>query len=210
MGVLRVAAVGALAAVLGCTKQSSSSGGGGDRGVAEHTFKVTVQNGQDGNASLAIRGGHVASTPAGIDCGVAPHAACSAEFAVGTTVTLAGYADTATTPPTIVLLWAGDCSGIAQSCALTTGASDRYVVVVFGSEAERTAHSNFTDPSIHGPAWAAYAAGSPGALDCKWCHGASLQGQGLAVSCSGCHGWPLPVGPVLSWDRSNWDETVWE
>src|SRR5512142_733190 len=52
MGVLRVAAVAALAAVLGCTKQSSSSGAGGDRGVAEHTFKLTVQNGQDGNASL--------------------------------------------------------------------------------------------------------------------------------------------------------------
>jgi OmcA/MtrC family decaheme c-type cytochrome len=73
--------------------------------------------------------------------------------------------------------WAGDCTGYAP-CVLSAG-SDKSVVAIFGQPG--TGHPNFMNPATHSAA--------VGMLDCAACHGANLQGQGMAPSCSttGCH-----------------------
>ena len=77
--------------------------------------------------------------------------------------------------------WAGDCTGTGP-CKLKAGA-DKSVVAIFGQAGG--GHANFTDPALHGPAFANQA------LTCTGCHGAALQGKGIAPSCSACHAWPL-------------------
>ena len=60
-------------------------------------------------------GGTVTSSPAGIDCG----STCSGNFSTGTQVTLK-----ASPAPTWGFAgWGGACSGIANSCTVTTNAS---------------------------------------------------------------------------------------
>lgn len=205
----------AFVAAVGCGAHPSP-GAGKSSGVAEGTFRVTVQNGQAGNTALRIQGGRVFTADLRIDCGVDASGkrldACTAELAAGTMVVLhatASGSDASFTParPFAFLGWAGDCSG-ERDCTLS-GKADRYVLAVFGTE--RTGHPNYTSPAVHGPAWAAYAAGTPGALDCRGCHGANLQGQGIAVSCSSCHAWPPSTpGAALSWDQAAWDQARWQ
>lgn len=183
---LALALLGA-ATSLGC-KGSVSPGAGALPGGGDGTFAVTVQNGQNGNTPLAIRGGYVTSTPAGIDCGVAPHSLCTASFPKNTQVVLTATAvgdDASYTPPKPFLFigWAGDCTGVA-GCTLG-GNADKYVVAMF--DGERRLHPNFTDGKVHGPA---YAARATNGLDCFGCHGDRLQGAGIAIDCDGCHRTP--------------------
>lgn len=176
---LALALVGAIAAT-GCgagAKKSSDSGAA--PGVSEDTIKVTVQNGQDGNTSLAIKGGYVTSNPPGIDCGVPPHNSCDFAFpakdAAGNPTTIVLTANPIA--PNAFLQWAGDCQGDG-TCTLT-GYSDKYIVASFGSYYEQGAHPNWSAPNVH--------ASKYGTLDCRKCHGANLQGVGIAISCVQCH-----------------------
>ena len=83
--------------------------------------------------------------------------------------------------------WAGDCSGGNPTCTLTAG-PDRSVTAIFTSPGN--GHTTFTDPALHGPAYAAFLSSAVGALQCTKCHGANLQGQSIAPSCAACHAWP--------------------
>ena len=95
--------------------------------------------------------------------------------------------------------WAGDCSGWGF-CQLS-GNADKYVVAIFSPTPE--SHPNFTNPMVHGPAYAAFAANpATAALKCTACHGANLQGQGIAPSCSQCHAWPLLTQSSSTWTVS--------
>jgi hypothetical protein len=80
--------------------------------------------------------------------------------------------------------WGGDCTGVAPTCTLSAGA-DKGVVAIFG--APGSGHGNYNDPSVHGPAALAFAGGTAGALPCTSCHGAELEGKGIAPSCASCH-----------------------
>jgi predicted CxxxxCH...CXXCH cytochrome family protein len=83
--------------------------------------------------------------------------------------------------------WAGDCNDM--SCVLSTSgghAADFTVVAVFGPIGA-VGHGNYTSPDLHGPAYFKFVAQSPGALNCTRCHGANLQGVGIAPGCNGCH-----------------------
>jgi hypothetical protein len=70
----------------------------------------------DGSVSVAVVGsGHVASSPAGIDCG----SACTASFPLGSAVRLSG------SPASGFYLagWSGDCVGSSETCDLTADES---------------------------------------------------------------------------------------
>jgi hypothetical protein len=70
----------------------------------------------DGSVSVTVvGGGHVASSPAGIDCG----SACTASFPLGSPVRLSG------SPASGFYLagWSGDCVGSSQTCDLTADES---------------------------------------------------------------------------------------
>jgi hypothetical protein len=188
---LALALVGAMAAT-GCGKTSTSNTGG-NRGVSDGTFHVTIQNGQNqkpvnGVTPLAITGGYVTSDVGNIDCGEGRTGLCEADVSIATGVTLTTHGNNGN----IVTGWAGDCLPVAQAdgtlnttCKLT-GASDKYVVVAFGTQI--LAHANLSDPLAHEPMFAAFtrAQGSY-SLKCTSCHGATLAGAGLAVACASCH-----------------------
>ncbi|WP_248353843.1 multiheme c-type cytochrome [Anaeromyxobacter oryzae] len=165
----------------GCSGGAKSSGTGSDPGVSEGTFTVVVQNGQSingaaANPGLAIKGGYVTSNPAGIDCGAGGHALCSATFAYDAKVTLTA---TVTDPTYRFWGWAGDCSGDA-ACDVT-GKADKYLVAQFDTVSGSTGHPNYASPAEHAPAYYKHD------MDCRACHGAALQGAGLAVACDSCH-----------------------
>lgn len=186
---LALALLGAIAGA-GCSASNSPSSSGSSKGVPGSTFTVVVRGENywfdpvSGTTVVRPQYGTVASSPAGISCGPAA-TACSADFAWGTAVTLSaagvtGYGYHA---------FAGSCSGNGD-CALS-GNADKMVVVRFATSGEGLgAHPNYSDAAVHGPKYMEFASGAAGALDCKSCHGANLQGQGLAVSCTGCHPWP--------------------
>jgi OmcA/MtrC family decaheme c-type cytochrome len=173
---LALALVGAMAAT-GCGAGGAPAGSSGKApGIAEGTFKVTVQN----TAPLQIQDGYVTSSPAGIDCGGATRTACEADFPIGQAVTMTATALNGKS----FLQWAGDCQG--TSCVLT-GNSDKYLVASFGTYLEQGSHPNWSKASDHGREFWAFENGQAGGLDCRACHGANLQGQGIAVSCQSCH-----------------------
>jgi hypothetical protein len=83
--------------------------------------------------------------------------------------------------------WAGACSGMADTCAVLVS-SDRLAVIRFAATTtDLGAHSNFTDPAIHVVEVMKY--GQPNAYTCTKCHGATLQGSGIAPACATatCH-----------------------
>ena len=195
---LTIALAGALA-VAGCGR-SSSKDSGQNRGVPTSTMKVTIQNGEGGNAALAIQGGYVTSTPAGIDCGGTGHAACSYDFPYGPTpVVLTAHPSPSTN---VVLYWAGDCAGLDLTCSLEPTYADRYVVIQMGEWGRRQSHPNWSSGAVHSARYQDYLAGVEGALQCTWCHGQNLQGQGLALACDRCHAMPTKdvnaQAPVMS------------
>ncbi len=191
---LALALIGAVAAT-GCG-QTSTSNTGGNRGVAENTFHVTVQNGQNGNTSLAITNGYVTSTPAGIDCGVAPHNTCEFDFVA--TTTTAGPPPV-TTPNTVTLTatatgavpffgFAGDCTGPTCTLSGATNA-DRYILAQFGNIGG--GHPNWSNPYVHVGNYLT------DTFNCQNCHGPTLAGAGIAPSCSKCHAWPFGNGNIV-------------
>jgi predicted CXXCH cytochrome family protein len=177
-----VALAGAIA-VAGCGGGAKPGSTAGQKGSSQVTFTVTVNNQGPGT---------VTSSPAGIDCPAAT--TCSAQFSWNTPVLLRAQPGS----QQYFNGWFGECSGTAD-CALA-GNADKYVVSYFSAKPE--AHANFTSPAQHGPAYADFLARAPTALDCTACHGASLQGQGLAPACASCHDagsllrLKRPAGPV--------------
>jgi hypothetical protein len=91
----RLAVVVALTALLGSLPAASSA-----RSLADGSIAVAV-----------VGSGHVASSPAGVDCG----SVCTATFPLGSAVRLSG------TPASGFYLagWSGDCVGGGQTCDLT-------------------------------------------------------------------------------------------
>lgn len=170
---LALALLGAIA-VAGCGGGAKPSSKTGSPGSSGSTFTVTVR----------IEGsGTVVSSPAGIHC-VGP-ATCQADFAYGQGVTLSQ------TTSEYFNGWLGDCSGYA--CALS-GNAEKYVVAYFSATPQ--SHPNFTDPAIH-----ALEIGNPD-LVCTSCHGANLQGMGLAVACTRCHTSPGFVAMIQASDAN--------
>jgi hypothetical protein len=136
-------------------------------------------------------GGVVTSNVGGMSCGVdgagSLHKVCSFDAAYATTVVLTATANTAGW----VHGWAGACGGTADTCPVFV-ASDRFAVIRFAATTTGLgAHVNFTDPAVHVVEYMKY--GQPNSYRCGDCHGATLQGMGIAPSCSQCHpspGWP--------------------
>jgi hypothetical protein len=209
---LRRVAVGLLAvSAIGCGSGGGSSGAGPRPGAPGATFTVSVRGDFASRSSptadpvFLVTGGKVESgqvsadvfVPDGrIDCGLVGGTrttACSADYAWGTTgLVLRATLDVA--KGITYSGFAGDCEGEGR-CALG-GNADKMVLVRF--LAQRTGHPNWSDAALHGPQYEAFATQAPGALPCTSCHGASLQGQGLAVSCSACHAWPLATATPLA------------
>jgi predicted CxxxxCH...CXXCH cytochrome family protein len=180
---------GLLAVTLAACGGSAPTRDGGTseaQGVVGQYFYVTVSPPVNGT---------VDSLDGRIHC--VPGAPCApVRYAWGEVVTMratpaAGYA---------FATWAGDCNDM--TCVLSTSggyAADFTVAAVFGL-AGQVGHGNYTSPALHGPAYVRFASGAAGALQCTRCHGASLQGQGIAPGCSGCHeaagfpGWQTNCG----------------
>ncbi len=142
----------------------------GLRGVPGQTFAVQV---------FPPTNGVVTSVPAGINCG-GGGAACSVLFPWSASVTLTAVAANGYQ----FNLWAGDCYG-AGACVLDTTqyGADKYVVADFIPLSQPRMHPNFSDPTVHAPAYSnetysCYAAG---------CHGPTLAGAGIAPACASCH-----------------------
>jgi hypothetical protein len=189
---LALALSGAVAGT-GCSGGGGTTGSGGNQGVPGQTFTITIQNGQNG-AALAIKDGYVTSSPPGIDCGLAPHTACSFEFPV-VDADADGLQDSVTLTATAVgtgklfLGWAGDCSSLTNVCTVT-GWADKYVLATFGTQADRTGHPNWSDLLVHENAMKALLQPPlAGTYQCANCHGPRLTGAGLAPSCfsGSCH-----------------------
>lgn len=184
----RVAAAALVTAIAACDRSpgrlAETSARSGLFGIS---FLVEVQRPTNGTVSTADRR---------IDCGSAPSAtACAATFAWSEQAVLVATAD----PGSMFGGWAGDCSGRDTDaaghyvCVLDTSryGADKYVVAVFGPVGQ-TQHPNFTEPTVHGPAFLSWLAGEPDAFECTACHGAGYGGLGIAPSCNACHaaaGW---------------------
>lgn len=99
------------------TVQPGMSGGGGDDDDAQPQTLTVSLTGK----------GSVASAPAGITCG----AACTAQFDLGTSVTLTATADS----DSAFLGWSGDCSG-AAACTVKMDAA-RTVTAAFAQHGSK-------------------------------------------------------------------------
>ena len=177
----------------GCGGSSGSPSSSGKKGIQGATFTIEVR-GETAVLDPATHttiilpgGGLVASSVGGIDCGYVGgviHKACvSAPIAYGTLAVIV-----TATPDAAdgygYFAWAGACSG-SSPCKVDV-TSSRLVVVRFATTAAGLgSHPNFSDPSIHGPQYVNES------LPCTACHGAQLQGQGIAPSCSQCHAFPF-------------------
>jgi hypothetical protein len=133
-------------------------------------------------------GGNVISDDGQILCGTRG-TACSAFYAWNVTAVLQAIPD----PGYGFATWAGDCQ--LESCRLSTMpyGSDKYVLAIIPPLGS-VGHGNYTAQSLHGPAYLDFLGGRPGARLCSnaACHGATLNGAGIAPSCHTCHaqaGW---------------------
>jgi hypothetical protein len=187
------AAVLVVLGAVGCSGSAGSTSTAGKKGIEGATFTIEVR-GETAvldpatNTTVILPGGGlVASSVGGIDCGYvggAIHKVCvSAPIAYGTKAVVI-----TATPDSVhgygYFAWAGACSG-SSPCKVDV-TSGRLIVVRFAtSVAGLGAHPNFSDPSIHGPNYV------NSSLPCTACHGASLEGSGIAPSCSQCHAFPF-------------------
>lgn len=205
---LALALAGAVAA--GCGQSSAPSVSGGSKGIESQRFKLTVRGEKavryagaltradgtvdpsfDGTLMLP-EGGVVTVAGTSLDCGIdatgTAHPTCQ---------TLIPYQDPATSPGSAltvsalnagftVYAWAGACGG-QGACAVVMNA-DRFVAVRFARDtAGLGSHPDLHDPAVHSPAYFAGVTGAAGSYRCTDCHGASLQGAGLAPACGSCH-----------------------
>jgi hypothetical protein len=175
--------------------------------VPGSTFTVQIRG--DGAAwwdpvaaatAFQVTGGKVTSIPAGIDCGIVDGirtTSCTADFAWSPSASVALVATMSTGSSYVA--FAGGCGG-SGPCALT-GNSDKMVMVRFSAMA--LGHSNWSDWRVHEEKFSLFVNGLPGALDCTFCHGANLQGQGIALACNGCHSMPEKnAAPTVTADAS--------
>ena len=203
---LALALLGAVASA-GCGGGTNPSSSGSARGVPGSTFTVKVRGEKayfDPATSTTVflpDGGLVTASggSAAISCGYqngAASLACAADYAWGdpqnpTTVTVAA------TPYAAggfgFYAFAGSCTGYgsaaAPSTCTVTGDAERLVLVRFArSSAGLGGHENWSDEAVHAAKFRAVGS-QPGRVQwkCKECHGATLQGQGLAPSCANCH-----------------------
>jgi hypothetical protein len=184
---LALALFGAVAAA-GCGGGAKPSSTAATKGTAGVNFTVTLNNQGGGTVSDGTN-----------TC--AADTTCSWTYATGTTVTL-----TATAGSLYFNGWFGDCQG-TSTCAIA-GNADKYVVSYFSATPQ--AHPNFVDPALHAPAYFSFQSGVTGALTCTQCHGAQLQGQGIAPSCNQCHNLTLvpSPAPTATGPSSAWGGTI--
>jgi predicted CxxxxCH...CXXCH cytochrome family protein len=144
-----------------------------------------------GTTLMLPQGGRVTAA-GGLDCGIVIGVAstrCSADYPWGdpgapTIVAVTATPDAAT--GFAYFGFAGACSGDGP-CSVA-GNADALLHVRFGrSRQELGSHPNWTDPALHGPRYLDAQANLPGAWPCATCHGATLDGQGIALSCNACH-----------------------
>jgi predicted CxxxxCH...CXXCH cytochrome family protein len=178
----RVAITAAVLVAAGCGSEgpaprSSSSTAAGTPGTY---FDVVVQRGTYGT---------VRSADGRIVCG-AQGTTCTARYGWTEQATLTAQPQ----PGYMFGSWVGDCSGNGV-CVLDTSrtGSDKFVGATFGPEG-LAQHPNFSDTAVHGRAFFDRLAGLPGTYDCSSsrCHGPTYAGNGIALSCNGCHasaGW---------------------
>lgn len=178
-----VAAVAALVVlVTGCGRTKLSATGGASGTVGE-SYIVTV---------LRPTGGTVTAPNGVINCGTAPTSNVCGPVSLpwSQSLVLTATAD----PGNMFGTWAGDCTGRGETsvgtyqCTLSTTpyGADKYVVAVFGPSG-LTQHTNFSDHTVHGPAYIDFATGKPDTFSCPSCHGATYNGMGIAPSCNACH-----------------------
>ena len=219
---LALALLGAIAAA-GCggAGGKSPAPSSGNKGVEQASFKLVVRGENaywDASASTTIilpKGGVVSG--GGIDCGVdgtgALHKACELTLAYNTAVTLAA-AGNALVAPAVgnnVHGWAGACGGTGACSFLMT--DTKFVAIRFAADtAGLGAHPPFTAGAVHGAEFNKWQQGLPGSYTCNAsnCHGAQLQGVGLAPSCTSCHNPPAPAstGLVLAVTSANLDPST--
>jgi predicted CxxxxCH...CXXCH cytochrome family protein len=186
-----------LAGAVGCGGSGGSPSSGTSRGTPGATFTVQVIGDtpyfdvSSGTTLMLPLGGRVTAA-GGLDCGIVVGIAstrCSVEYPWGdsggpTTVTATATPDAAT--GYAYFAFAGACSGDGP-CSIT-GNADALLAVRFArSRVELRSHPNWSDPALHGSKYLDAQAGVPGAWPCSTCHGATLDGQGIALSCNACH-----------------------
>jgi predicted CxxxxCH...CXXCH cytochrome family protein len=159
----------------GCSGTPPQKGATAAAGQSGVSFKVVVAKPLHGT---------VTSSDGQIRCGTTGDA-CSAVYAWSASAVLTATPDEGFGLRT----WAGDCS-LTGPCVLDTTryGADKYVLAAFDPVGS-LGHGNWTSPALHAPAYRDFVSGAPGSLQCTSCHGADLQGVGIAVSCSSCHAW---------------------
>ena len=195
---MALALAGVMTAAAGCGGAGGSKPASSDRkqGVPGSTYKVVLRGENaywDASTSSTVilpSGGVVTSNVGGMSCGVdgggALHTVCSFDAANATTVVLTATANTAGW----VHGWAGACGGTADTCPVFVS-SDRLAVIRFAATTTALgAHANFSDPAVHVVEVMKF--GQPNSYRCTDCHGATLQGMGIAPACTVCH----PTTPV--------------
>jgi hypothetical protein len=213
---LALALVGAVAAGCGGAGSTATSNNQ-KRGVEGTYFTLTVRGetlANDG-VSMIPTGGVVTSSSAlnnakdgvnvkcGVDAAGTQWTQCTAQYPYeGTTPAVNPITVTATNNPPVpatnppgVHAFAGACSG--QGACTVAMSSDRLVLVRFaGDVAGLGGHPNFSDPGLHFSEYMKQCQTPPpaGAYTCVDCHGANLQGAGLAPSCTQCHAAPAACG----------------
>ena len=188
---LALALLGA-AASAGCGGGTNPSSSGSGKGIPGSTFTVKVRGEKaffDPATSTTVflpDNGLVTASAGGsraISCGYQGGVAstiCSADYPWGDAQTATTVTVTATGATGYAFhAFAGSCTG--DTCVVT-GNAERLVLVRFAQTAEGLGgHPNYSSPALHGPAFRLQS------LACDTCHGANLQGQGLAVACASCH-----------------------
>lgn len=206
MSALRIVGAALLAVVAAaCGNAENSQGATGRRGAPGSAFTVEVRGETayfdvvTATTMFLPTGGRV-TAPGGISCGVVGGVAstqCSADYPWGDPTAPTTVAFTATPDAAGGFghyAFAGACTG--NGPCVVRGNSDAIVAVRFARTQEGLGgHPNFSDAALHEPAYRDFVAGAPGALRCTSCHGANLQGQGIAVACDRCH---APPGELVS------------
>lgn len=182
----RIGVSAVVLAVFGCGGEPPPTQARTAAGTPGLLFQVEVQRGAYGT---------IRSDDGAIVCG-ARGTACAATYPWAQRVVL-----TATPEPGYMFgSWVGSCAG-GGACVLdtATNGADKFVGATFGPDG-LAQHPNFSSPSVHGRAFFDRLAARPGTFDCSSsrCHGPTYDGNGIALSCNGCHasaGW-------ASWQQS--------